>query len=85
MSHSNNGLQPQFIRYDASDDADTPNQSLALSANGPWGGGGGGEVRRGETHEICTATFDCDLFYDLLLQAGYRGLSPCLRPRSATT
>ena len=33
MSHQN-GLQPQLIRYDASVQADAPNQSLTLSVNG---------------------------------------------------
>ena len=36
MSHSKNGLQPQLIRYNASIDADGPNQaSMALSVNEP--------------------------------------------------
>ena len=32
-NHSQNGLQPQLIRYDASVDADAPNQSWTLSVN----------------------------------------------------
>ena len=34
-SHSKNGLQPQLMRYDASIDADGPNQSMTLSLDGP--------------------------------------------------
>ena len=33
-SRSKNGLQPQLITYDASVDADAPNQPLMLSVNG---------------------------------------------------
>ena len=32
-NHSQNGLQPQLLIYDASVDADAPNQSLTISVN----------------------------------------------------
>ena len=35
FSHQIDGLQPHLIRYDASVDADTPNQLLTLSVNEP--------------------------------------------------
>ena len=34
-SHSENGLEPQLIRYDTGIDNGAPNQSLTLSVNGP--------------------------------------------------